>query len=129
MEYYNHYIKERLNTIDDITIKEYLMNVTSVLITNKLRPCLFHRSKAEKYKLGPKTKKYVDLLETKVKSNYAKLIREDFKRSKKKDKKLEISALADFLMNCMTTLTLLKVNSNSHKSLLNFSKYIIRHFK
>ena len=129
MEYFNIFIKDWLELITKTSIKEYVMNITSSLITNKSRPCLFHRSKAEKYKLGPQTKNYVGQIESKIKKGYQRLIKEDFKKNKKMVKKQEVIDLADFLINCMTTLTLIKLNSNSHKSLVNFSKYIIRQFK
>lgn len=128
LKYYNTIMKERLRRQSESTLKNYVMYITSSLITNKLKPCLFYRTKAEKYKLGPKARKYIEVMEKNIKKGYTDLIKRDLKLKNRKINKNELEDLADYLLNSMSTLTLIKLNTQSHKSLLNFSKHLLKQF-
>ena len=128
LKYYNTVMKDRLRRQSKSTLKDYVMYITSSLITNKLKPCLFYRTKADKYKLGPHARKYLSIMETNIKKGYLDLIKRDFKLKNKKLKSAELLDLADYLVNSMSTLTLIKLNTHSHKSLLSFSKNLVKQF-
>ena len=127
-EYFNFSIKEKLKVISRSTVKELIMEITSGLITNKHRPCLFYRSKVEKYKLGLKARRCIEKIENKIQISYINLIKDDFKKRDMKLTTQEALDLADFLINSISTLHLLKLNNAHHKLLLVFSKKLIKHF-
>ena len=127
-EYFKFSIKDRLEFISRTTVKELIMEITSGLITNKLRPCLFYRSKVEKYKLGSKAKRCIEKIESKIQISYVNLIKDDFKIRNMTLTTQEALELADFLINSISTLHILKLNNAPHKILLVFSKKLIKHF-
>ncbi len=128
LKYYDTVMKDRLRRQSKSTLKEYVMYITSSLITNKLKPCLFYRTKVDKYKLGPHARRYLSSMEANIKKGYLDLIKRDFKLKSKKLKSSELLDLADYLVNSMSTLTLIKLNTQSHKSLLSFSKNLVKQF-
>ena len=128
LKYYDTVMKDRLKRQSKSTLKDYVMYITSSLITNKLKPCLFYRTKADKYKLGPHARKYLGIMEKNIKKGYIDLIKRDFKMKNKVLKANELVDLADYLLNSMSTLTLIKLNTHSHKSLLNFSNHLVKQF-
>ena len=127
-KYYETVVNKRIKLHSKNSIKKYVMAITSSLITNKSKPCLFYRTKTEKYKLGPVTKKFLGKMEGNVKKGYIDMIRNDFQLKNKKINDLDVVEMADFLINSMSTLTLIKLNTNSHKSLLSYSKYLVKQF-
>ena len=127
-KYYETVVNKRIKLHSKNSIKKYVMAITSSLITNKSKPCLFYRTKTEKYKLGPVTKKFLGKMESNVKKGYIDMIKNDFQLKNKKINDLEVVEMADFLINSMSTLTLIKLNTNSHKSLLSYSKYLVKQF-
>ena len=127
-KYFETVVNKRIKIHSKDSIKKYVMAITSSLITNKSRPCLFYRTKTEKYKLGPVTRRFLGKMEVDVKKSYINMIKKDFKLNNKKISEVDVIEMADYLINSMSTLTLLKLNTNSHKSLLNFSKYLVKQF-
>ena len=125
-KYYETVVNKRIKLHSKDSIKKYVMAITSSLITNKSKPCLFYRTKTEKYKLGPVTKKFLGKMEGNVKKGYIDMIKNDFQLKNKKISDLDIVEMADFLINSMSTLNLIKLNTNSHKSLLSYSKYLVK---
>tara|TARA_B100001248_G_scaffold260793_1_gene250031 strand:+ start:3470 stop:4063 length:594 start_codon:yes stop_codon:yes gene_type:complete len=127
-KYFETVVNKRIKVHSKDSIKKYVMAITSSLITNKSKPCLFYRTKTEKYKLGPVTRKFIGKMEGDVKKSYIKMIKKDFKLNNKKINEADVIETADYLINSMSTLTLIKLNTNSHKSLSNFSKYLVKQF-
>ena len=127
-KYYETVVNKRIKVHSKDSIKKYVMAITSSLITNKSKPCLFYRTKTEKYKLGPVTKKFLGKMEGNVKKGYIDMIRNDFQLKNKKINDLDVVEMANFLINSMSTLNLIKLNTNSHKSLLSYSKYLVKQF-
>ena len=125
-EYFHNNMKERLDYMSKVTIKEFIMDVTSALITDKTKPCIFWRSRVEKYKLGPKTRQYIDLIEEKIKVSFKSLIKLHFKKKNVKVSNLYVEELTNFYINNLNTLHLLKLNNAPHKLILNFSKTILK---
>ena len=115
--------------MSETTVKEFIMEVASSLITNKAKPCIFWRSRIEKYKLGPNTKRYLTQIEDKVKFSTIDLIKRDFKRKKVKISNENVMELANFLINNLNTLHLLKLNNAPHKLILSFSKTMLKQFR
>ena len=128
-EYFHNNMKEKLNYMSETTVKEFIMEVASSLITNKAKPCIFWRSRIEKYKLGPNTKRYLTQIEDKVKLSTIDLIKRDFKRKKVKISNENVMELANFLINNLNTLHLLKLNNAPHKLILSFSKTMLKQFR
>lgn len=126
LKYYETVVNKRIKVHSKDSIKKYVMAITSSLITNKSKPCLFYRTKTEKYKLGPITKRFLEKMEGNVKKGYIDMIKNDFKLKNKKISDGYVIEMADYLINSMSTLTLIKLNTNSHKSLLNFSKHLVK---
>ncbi len=127
-KYFETVVNKRIKIHSKDSIKKYVMAITSSLITNKSKPCLFYRTKTEKYKLGPVTRKFLGKMEGDVKKSYINMIKKDFKLNNKKISEVDVIEMADYLINSMSTLTLIKLNTNSHKSVLNFSKYLVKQF-
>ena len=127
-EYFNTSIKEKLSYWSELTVKELIMDVTSGLITNKYKPCLFYRSKVEKYKLGPKTKRFIGIVDNRLQTAYISLVKKDLIKKDKKFTNQDAIDFADFLINSISTLHLLKLNNAPHKLLLSFSKKLLSHF-
>ncbi len=128
VEYYNSFIKERFLDFksNQVTIKKIIMDLTSGLISNRYKVCLFHRSRMERYKLGKEAKDYIDTLETKIEKFYTKLIKNQLLLSKKKVTKTEIKNLVTFFINGITTLNLLKLNNSSHRLILGYANTLIK---
>ena len=127
-KYYETVVNKRIKDHSKDNIKKYVMAITSSLITNKSKPCLFYRTKTEKYKLGPVTKKFLGKIESNVKKGYINMIKKDLKLKNKIISDANLIEMADYLINSMSTLNMIKLNTNSHKSLLNFSKYLVKQF-
>ena len=72
VEYYNNFIKERLLKYKSKreSLRNIIMDVTSGLISNRYKVCLYHRSRTEKYKLGKETRSYLSKIETKIEDDY-----------------------------------------------------------
>ena len=72
-KYFKTVVNKRIKIHSKDSIKKYVMAITSSLITNKSRPCLFYRTKTEKYKLGPVTRRFLGKMEVDVKKSYIKM--------------------------------------------------------
>ena len=67
------------------------MDVTSGLISNRYKVCLYHRSRIEKYKLGKETRSYLSKIETKIEDAYNIITKYQFSLNKRKYDEAEIS--------------------------------------
>ena len=128
VEYYNSFIKERLLKFKSKreSLKKIIMDVTSGLISNRYKVCLYHRSRIEKYKLGKETRSYLSKIETKIEDAYNIITKYQFSLNKRKYDEAEISNTVNFLLNGITTLNLLKLNKNSHKIILGYANILIK---
>ena len=131
VEYYNANVKDRILSLEgpNVTLNKVIIAISSDIIASKSKPCLYYRSRFDKYKLGPKTKSYLKLLDKKVESAYYSLIKKELSNSKKKYTKLQLTNITTFLINNITTLNLLKLNYASHRTLINFAKTLQNYFK
>ena len=128
VEYYNSFIKERLLKFKSKreSLKKIIMDVTSGLISNRYKVCLYHRSRIEKYKLGKETRSYLSKIETKIEDAYNIITKYQFSLNNRKYDEAEISNIISFLLNGITTLNLLKLNKNSHKIILGYANTLIK---
>ena len=123
VEYYNSFIKERLLKFKSKreSLKKIIMDVTSGLISNRYKVCLYHRSRIEKYKLGKETRSYLSKIETKIEDAYNIITKYQLSLNNRKYNEAEVSKLVNFLLNGITTLNLLKLNKSSHKVILGYA--------
>ena len=130
-EYFKSHVLVWLEGIQNkgFTIRSLIMEMTSGLITNKYKCCLFHRSKAEKYKLGPITRAYIDLVTRKIYDAIKGLILEEFKKKGRKLSKNEVQEVTNFLFSNLTNINLLKLNKVPHRTILNVSKALVKFIK
>ncbi len=128
LEYYNTVIKNMLINFKSkkTTLKKIIMDITSGLIANRYKACLYHRSRMEKYKLGKETRKFIYKIDAEMEKSLEEVIKNEFSTRKKKLKISEIKDIVNFLINGFTTLNLLKLNRSSHKLLLSFSNMMIK---
>jgi AcrR family transcriptional regulator len=128
VEYYNSFIKERLLKFKSKreSLKKIIMDVTSGLISNRYKVCLYHRSRIEKYKLGKETRSYLSKIETKIEDAYNIITKYQLSLNNRKYDEAEVSNLVNFLLNGITTLNLLKLNKNSHKIILGYANTLIK---
>ena len=128
VEYYNSFIKERLLKFKSKreSLKKIIMDVTSGLISNRYKVCLYHRSRIEKYKLGKETRSYLSKIETKIEDAYNIITKYQFSLNNRKYDEAEISNIVSFLLNLINTLNLLKLNKSSHKIILGYANTLIK---
>ena len=105
------------------------MNITSGLISNSQKTCLYHRSRMEKYKLGKETREYLNKIDNEIKKTYKMVITRELKIKKKKFNSIEIADVVNFMINGITTLNLLKLNNSSHKLVLSYAKLLLKTLK
>ena len=123
VEYYQTVITKRLKEFnrEDATLKNIIMDITSGLISNRYKACLYHRSRVVKYKLGKEVKKTILKIDGDVKKALKILVKKELYKKNKEAGSDVVNKLVDFILNSITTIHLLKLNNNSHKSILNFS--------
>ena len=128
VEYYNSFIKERLLKFKSKreSLKKIIMDVTSGLISNRYKVCLYHRSRTEKYKLGKETRNYLSKIETKIEDAYNIITKYQFSLNNRKYDEAEVSNIVSFLLNGITTLNLLKLNKSSHKVILGYASTLTK---
>ncbi len=131
IEYFNTFVKERMvsHYKNQANLKNIIMDVTSGLISNRYRCCLYHRSRMEKYKLGKETKKYISQIDREVEKNFKLIVERDFFSKNKKLSKVEVTELARYVINGITTINLMKLNNNSHKSILSYANILLKTLK
>ena len=127
-EYYKTIMKVTLNDfkIKDLTFKKIIMDITSGLISDRYKTCLYHRSRMQKYKLGKETSKYIYKIETEIQKVFTAIIKKEFHTKNKKIGKSEIQNIVIFLINGITTLNMLKLNKSSHKLILGFANVLVK---
>ena len=130
-EYYNIYIKDRLlnHKTKEVTLKSLIMDITSGLISNRYKVCLYHRSRMEKYKLGKLTKNFISKIEVEIEENYKQILRKELAKNKEKYSNNRINEIVSFILNGITTLNLLKLNRSSHKFILSYSNMLLKFVK
>ncbi|RPH07618.1 MAG: TetR/AcrR family transcriptional regulator [Alphaproteobacteria bacterium TMED93] len=123
VEYYKTVITKKLKEFNskDATLKNIIIDITSGLISNRYKPCLYHRSRVVKYKLGKEVKKAIFKIDGEVKNTYKVLVKKELYKKNKKISSDEINKLVNFILNSITTINLMKLNNSSHKSILNFA--------
>merc|ERR1711991_346420 len=94
VEYYKTVIKNMLLDFKgkDTTLKKIIMDITSGLISNRYKACLYHRSRMEKYKLGKETKKFIYKIDAEMEKSLEEVIKNEFSTRKKK---LKVSETKD----------------------------------
>ena len=127
-EYFNTTMKERLTYWSDFTVREFIMDVTSGLITNRYKPCLYFRAKMRKYKLGRETRRFIGMVDNKLQAAYISILRNDLIKKNKEIRAQDIKDLADFLINSIATIHVLRLNNSPHKLLSSFSKKLLNNF-
>ena len=130
-EYYKIYIKDRLlkHKTKEVTLKNIIMDITSGLISNRYKVCLYHRSRMEKYKLGKQTKTFISKIEVELEKSYKLILQNELAKSKKKYSNKDINETVSFILNGITTLNLLKLNKNSHKFILSYANMLLKFVK
>ncbi|MBV69340.1 MAG: hypothetical protein CMJ08_06030 [Pelagibacterales bacterium] len=128
VEYYKTVIKEMLEAFksQENTLKKIIMDITSGLISNRYKTCLYHRSRMEKYKLGRETRKYIYKIDAEIEKTLEEVTRKEFSKRNRRLKISEIRDIVNFLVNGITTLNLLKLNRSSHKLMLSFANMMIK---
>tara|TARA_B100001989_G_C24484851_1_gene436385 strand:- start:418 stop:1029 length:612 start_codon:yes stop_codon:yes gene_type:complete len=128
VEYYKTVIKEMLEAFksQENTLKKIIMDITSGLISNRYKTCLYHRSRMEKYKLGRETRKYIYKIDAEIEKTLEEVTTKEFSKRYRKLKTSEIKDIVNFLVNGITTLNLLKLNRSSHKLMLSFANMMIK---
>ena len=128
VEYYKTVIKEMLVGFksQENTLKKIIMDITSGLISNRYKTCLYHRSRMEKYKLGRETRKYIYKIDAEIEKTLEEVTTKEFSKRNRKLKTSEIKDIVNFLVNGITTLNLLKLNRSSHKLMLSFANMMIK---
>ena len=128
VEYYKTVIKEMLEAFksQENTLKKIIMDITSGLISNRYKTCLYHRSRMEKYKLGRETRKYIYKIDAEIEKTLEEVTTKEFFKRNRKLKTSEIKDIVNFLVNGITTLNLLKLNRSSHKLMLSFANMMIK---
>ncbi len=128
VEYYKTVIKEMLEAFksQENTLKKIIMDITSGLISNRYKTCLYHRSRMEKYKLGRETRKYIYKIDAEIEKTLEEVTTKEFSKRNRKLKISEIKDIVNFLVNGITTLNLLKLNRSSHKLMLSFANMMIK---
>ena len=79
VEYYKTVITKKLKEFNskDATLKNIIIDITSGLISNRYKPCLYHRSRVVKYKLGKELKKAIFKIDEEVKNTYEVLVKKE----------------------------------------------------
>ncbi len=126
--YYKTVIKNMLLGFKskETTLKKIIMDITSGLISNRYKACLYHRSRMEKYKLGRETRKYIYKIDIEFEKTLEEVTTREFSQRKRNLKNTEIKGVVNFLLNGVTTLNLLKLNRSSHKLMLSFANMMIK---
>ena len=128
VEYYKTVIKNMLVGFKskENTLKKIIMDITSGLISNRYKTCLYHRSRMEKYKLGKETRKYIYKIDSEIEKTLEAVTKKEFSYRKRKLKTSEIRDIVNFLINGITTLNLLKLNKSPHKLMLSFANMMVK---
>jgi AcrR family transcriptional regulator len=126
VEYYQTVITKRLKEFNskDATLKNIIIDITSGLISNRYKTCLYHRSRVVKYKLGKEVKKIILKIDGDMKKTLKVIVKKEFYERKKEINNHEINEIVDFILNGITTIHIMKLNNNSHKSVLSFANTI-----
>ena len=128
VEYYKTVVKDLLVGFksQENSLKKIIMDITSGLISNRYKTCLYHRSRMEKYKLGRETRKYIYKIDAEIEKTLEEVTTKEFSKRNRKLKTSEIKDIVNFLVNGITTLNLLKLNRSSHKLMLSFANMMIK---
>ena len=128
VEYYKTVIKNMLVGFKskENTLKKIIMDITSGLISNRYKTCLYHRSRMEKYKLGRETRRYIYKIDAEIEKTLEEVTTKEFSKRSRKLKISEIKDIVNFLVNGITTLNMLKLNRSSHKLMLSFANMMIK---
>ena len=130
-EYYEIYVKDRLLGFkkSKSTLKNIIMDITSGLISNRYKSCLYHRSRMEKYKLGKLTRNFITKIDKEFYTAFEDIVKKEMILRKKKLNNLYILDIVNTVVNGITTLNLLKLNKTQHKLILSYSNMLIKMIK
>ena len=84
-EYYEIFVKDRLLEFkkSKSTLKDIIMDITSGLISNRYKACLYHRSRMEKYKLGKLTRDFITKIDKEIYLAYEEVVKKELVIRKK----------------------------------------------
>ena len=101
VEYYKTVIKEMLVGFkgQENSLKKIIMDITSGLISNRYKTCLYHRSRMEKYKLGRETRRYIYKIDAEIEKTLEEVTTKEFSKRSRKLKISEIKDIVNFLVN------------------------------
>ena len=127
-EYYETVIKSKFIDFKrkKVTSKKIIMDLAAGLISNRYKTCLYYRSRMEKYKLGKETRRFIYKIDIKTEKNLIEIIKAEFNKKNKNIKIKEVKDIANFIINGITTLNLLKLNKSSHQLMLSFANMMTK---
>ena len=130
-EYYEIFVKDRLLEFkkSKSTLKDIIMDITSGLISNRYKACLYHRSRMEKYKLGKLTRDFITKIDKEIYLAYEEVVKKELVMRKKEFNTINVEDIVNMVVNGITTINLLKLNKNQHKIILSYSNMLIKMIK